>query len=96
MNGELNALSQFISAVRIGMFAVDSVCRPGSKMSATLPSLMNARLALADRQLRAVLDLPILDRIADREHAGLVHPVDDVDELLRNKTHQAHGWFPRM
>ena len=44
LKGELNFLSQFIRYVRIGSVLVFSVYRPGPKISATLPSLMNAAI----------------------------------------------------
>ena len=53
------------------------------------------QLAVAHRQLRAVLDLEILHRITAGEDAVLrVGPVDDVDKLLLDEIEQAHGGSP--
>jgi len=72
-------------AVSSGRFCVVSVC------VGQLALVVEHRdLAFANRQLAAILDLAVLHRIADCEHAGLVNPVDYVDQLLPQEITQTH------
>ena len=53
------------------------------------------RLAFAHRQLGAVFDLvPLAFEAPDHGVAGVVGPVDDVDELASEKIKNAHGGLP--
>ena len=69
----------------------------GTEHVGNLPFVEKCRdLTLSDSQHSAILDFAVGHRHAPREVAGLLGPIDNVNELLRKKIENAHVVLQRM